>query len=148
MPGDVRMLSLADCVVDALAQRGGGPALILSTVGTRVSRVFTRPLDTSRIRYVEPSARVQDELMRAIYEGVKALDWDIAAAAGANVLENVLAANPGIGCIVAGCTEVPEIIDLLKQRGSSALRKRLAKIEVIDPVELALNAIACNGRAA
>ena len=143
----VRLISLAECVVDALARRAGA-ALILSTVGTRVARVFTRRLDEEGLRYVEPSDAIQEELMRAIYAGVKALDWKTAAAAGEAVLTELLAANPDVDCIVAGCTEIPEILELLKRSGSGDLKKRLADIEVLDPVELALQAVAGNGRAA
>lgn len=146
--GDVRPISLAECVVDALGQRRSRPALILSTTGTRVSRVFTRPLDEQGVRYVEPSDRIQEELMRAIYAGVKALDWKTASAAGEMVLTGILATNPDVGCIVAGCTEIPQILELVKRTGSEELQKRLARIEVLDPVELAFRAVADGGRAA
>jgi aspartate/glutamate racemase len=144
---DVRLISLAECVVGALAHRSG-TALILSTDGTRVARVFTRRLDEQGVRYVEPSEAIQEELMRAIYEGVKALDWKIAAAAGEAVLTEILAANPDVDCIVAGCTEIPQILALLQRSASDALKKRLAGVEVLDPVELAFQAVAGNGRAA
>jgi aspartate racemase len=145
--GDVRLISLAKCVAAALARRSR-PALILSTVGTRAGRVFTRHLDEEGVRYVEPSDRIQDELMRAIYAGVKALDWTTAFEAGEAVLTEMLATNPDIDCVVAGCTEIPQILDLLTRTGSADLRKRLARIDVIDPVELAFQAIARGGRGA
>ena len=135
----VRPISLVECVVDALRRRPG-PALILSSTGTRVSRIFTRRFDEEGIRYVEPSDRIQETLMRAIYAGVKALDWDTAASAGEEVVSELLATHGDIGCIVAGCTEIPQILGLFERAASADLRKRLSRIEVVDPVELALNA--------
>jgi aspartate/glutamate racemase len=135
----VRLISLADCVVEALRRRSGA-ALILSSLGTRVSRIFTHRLDAEGIHYVEPSDGVQEALTRAIYAGIKALDRETASAAGAAAIGEVLATNPDLGCIVAGCTEIPEILDLLRRTGSPELRERLARVDVIDPVELALRA--------
>ena len=140
--GGVRLISLVECVVDALARRRGGLALILSSLGTRVSRVFTRRLDEENLRYAEPSDRVQAELMRAIYDGIKALDRETACAAGEAVVAGILATHPDIGCVVAGCTEIPQILALVQRAGSEDLRNRLSRIEVIDPVELALQAAA------
>jgi aspartate racemase len=143
---DVRLISLAECVVDALVHRAGA-ALILSTVGTRVARVFTRRFDEEGIRYVEPSDAMQEELTRAIYAGIKALDWKTAAAAGEAVLTELLVANRDVDCIVAGCTEIPQILELLQRSASDALKKRLAAIEILDPVELAFQTMA-DGRTA
>jgi aspartate/glutamate racemase len=137
--GGVRLISLVECVIDALARRRSRPALILSSLGTRVSRIFTRPLDEAGIAYVEPPDRIQDALMRAIYEGLKALDWETASAAGEAVFSELLAANRDVGCIVAGCTEIPPILDLVKRKGSEDLRDRLSRMDVLDPVELALH---------
>jgi aspartate racemase len=128
---DVRLISLVECVVNALRRRSG-PALILSSLGTRVSRIFTRRLDEAGIAYIEPSNRIQEALTRAIYDGLKALDWETASAAGEAVIAEILAMNADIGCIVAGCTEIPPILELLKRTG------RLSAITIIDPVELAL----------
>ena len=137
---DLHLISLGECVIDALRHRRSNPALILSTAGTRLSRVFTRRLDEENIPYVEPSDAIQETLMRAIYQGVKALDWETASAAGEAVMTEILATNTDIGCIVAGCTEIPQILDLLQRTGSDVLRKRLSRLDVVDPVELALGA--------
>jgi aspartate racemase len=137
--GGVRLTSLVECVVDALRRRSG-PALILGSVGTRVSRIFTRRLDEEGIAYVEPSDRIQDLLMRAIYDGLKALDWETASAAGEAAFAELLATSNDTGCIVAACTEIPPILDLLKRTGSDDLKRRLSRIDVVDPAELALNA--------
>jgi aspartate racemase len=140
--GGVRLISLVECVADALAQRPSRPALILSSLGTRVSRIFPRRLEAAGIAYVEPSDRIQDALMRAIYEGLKALDWETASAEGEAVFAELLGAGTDIGCIVAACTEIPQIVELVKRTGSEDLRDRLSRIDVIDPVELALHAVA------
>jgi len=140
--GDVRLISLVECVVEALGRRRAQPALILSSVGTRVSRIFTRRFDEAGIAYVEPSDRIQEELMRAIYEGLKALDWETASAAGEAVFAELLGTSADIGCIIAACTEIPPILDLVKRTGSEDLKKRLSRIDVVDPVELAFHAAA------
>lgn len=139
---NVRVFSLVECVVEALGRQGSRPALILSSLGTRVSRIFPRRLAEAGIAYVEPSDRIQEALMRAIYAGLKALDWETASAAGEAVFAELLAAGADIGCIVAACTEIPQILDLLKRTGSEGLRDRLSRIDVVDPVELALQAVA------
>ena len=136
--GDVRLVSLVESVVEELGRRRARPALILSSVGTRVSRIITRRLDEAGIAYVEPSDRLQEALMRAIYEGLKALDWETASAAGGQVFAELLATGTDIGCIVAACTEIPQILDLVKRTGSEDLQERLSRIDVVDPVELAL----------
>ncbi len=140
--GDVRLISLVECVVDALGRQDSRPALILSSLGTRVSRIFPRRLDQAGIAYAEPSARIQDALMRAIYEGLKALDWETASAAGEAVFAELLGAGTDVGCIVAACTEIPQILDLVKRTGNQDLRDRLSRIDIVDPVELALHAVA------
>lgn len=139
---NVRLISLVECVVGALGRHPSGPALILSSLGTRVSRIFPRRLEQAGIAYVEPSDRIQDVLMRAIYEGLKALDWETASAAGEAVFTELLGAGTDIGCIVAACTEIPQIVELVKRTGSEDLRARLSRIDVVDPVELALHAVA------
>lgn len=136
--GDVRLISLVESVVEELGRRRAQPALILSSLGTRVSRIFTRRLDEAGIAYVEPSDRIQEALMRAIYEGLKALDWETASAAGEEVFAELLATGTDIGCIVTACTEIPPILDLVKRSGSEDLKERLSRIDVVDPVELAL----------
>jgi len=130
----VRSISLVECVVDELRLRRSRPALILGSLGTRTARIFARRLDEEGIAFREPSPRAQETLTRAIYEGLKALDWETASAAGEAVF------GEETGCIVAACTEIPEILDLLKRTGSDDLKRRLARIDVVDPVELALHA--------
>jgi len=132
----VQSISLVDCVVDALRQRCSGPALILSAEGTRLSGIYTRRLEEAWIPYVEPSGRLQRALMRAIYEGVKAFDWKVAAENGAAVFEELLSENPDVECIVAGCTEIPKILETLKRTATRALEARLSRVEILDPVEL------------
>jgi len=139
--GDVRLISLVECVVDALARRSR-PALILSSLGTRISRIFTRRLCEAGIACVEPSDRIQTTLQSAIYAGLKALDWETASAAGEAVFAEIFSTSTGIGSIVAACTEIPEILELLQRTGSEDLKQRLARMDVIDPVELALGAAA------
>jgi aspartate racemase len=145
---EVRLISLVECVVGALRRQRSRPALILSSVGTRVSRIFTRRLDEAGIAYIEPSDRIQETLTCAIYDGLKAVDWETASAAGEAVFAELLATNTDIECIVAACTEIPPIIDLLKRTGRADLKERLSGIDVIDPVELALTAAAVSAGAA
>lgn len=130
----VRSISLVECVVDELRLRRSRPPLILATPGTRTARIFARRLDEEGIAFREPSPHAQETLTRAIYEGLKALDWETASAAGEAVF------GEETGCIVAACTEIPEILELLKRTGSDELARRLARIDVVDPVELALHA--------
>ena len=134
MRSDVRPISLVECVVDELRRKRARPALILGSLGTRTARLFTRRLEEEGIAFREPSPRIQETLTRAIYDGLKALDWETASVAGEAVF------GDESGCVVAACTEIPEILDLLKRTGSDDLKRRLARIDVIDPVELVLRA--------
>jgi len=134
MKSDVRLISLVECVVDELRRRRARPALILGSLGTRTARIYARRLDEEGIAFREPSPRVQETLTCAIYDGLKALDWETASVAGEAVF------GDESGCVVAACTEIPEILDLLKRTGSDDLKRRLARIDVIDPVELVLRA--------
>ena len=44
--------------------------------------------------------------------------------------------------MLAACTEVPEIISTLREKGSEATKKALEQFEVVDPMQVTLRRIA------
>lgn len=138
---EIHWTSLVECTAAALSRRGRGPTVLLASTGTRVGRVYSHRFDVDGIEYREPSDALQHQLMRAIYDGVKALDGETALDAGARVFADVLDEHPEASRIVAACTEISEILAGLRRKGSDALRDRLSKAVVIDPVELAFDAL-------
>ncbi len=138
---EIRWTSLVDCTAAELSRRGQGPSVLLASTGTRVGRVYSHRFDVDGIEYREPSERLQRQLMRAIYDGVKALDGETALDAGGRVFADVLDEHPGATRVVTACTEISEILAGLRSNGSAALRDRLSKADVIDPVELAFDAL-------
>ena len=57
---------------------------------------------------------------------------------GNEFFEAVLRAGQDYDCLLAGCTELPLTIELLKQRGSPAVAAFLSRVKIVDPVEEAL----------
>jgi aspartate/glutamate racemase len=76
--------------------------------------------------------------MRAIFEGMKSLDARRAVELGNEFFEAILGAAGDYDCIVAGCTEIPLTIDLLRVRGSRAVADLLANVKIVDPLEEAI----------
>ena len=77
-------------------------------------------------------------LMRAIFEGIKSLDERRAVELGNEFFETILRSGHDYDCILAGCTELPLTIDLLRRRGSPAVAAFLSRVKIVDPLEEAL----------
>jgi aspartate/glutamate racemase len=77
-------------------------------------------------------------LMRAIFEGVKALDDRRAVELGNEFFETILESRWDYDCVLAGCTELPLLIDLLRLHGSLAVAAFLSRVRIVDPMEEAL----------
>ena len=43
-----------------------------------------------------------------------------------------------IGCVLAGCTELPTTLELLRERSTSTVRSFLARVDIVDPMDAAL----------
>ncbi len=137
-------ISMVECVVEHLKDEKR-PVLLLGTDGTRLSGLYTSPLTKVGVKCVNLEESEMGFLMNAIYEGVKAFDPDKTVVHGQQLLDALRDAGklPEGKCVVlAACTEVPEIISTLKEKGSEAIKKALEQFEVVDPMQVTLRRIA------
>ncbi|WP_377480943.1 MAG: aspartate/glutamate racemase family protein [Microcoleus anatoxicus] len=134
----LQWFSLVDSVVEYLQWQNLQHPLILCTNGTKQGRVYSSPLQKSGIAYTELNDTLQSILMDSIYQGVKAFDSDFACQAGEKLFRECLKTESEIDCIVAGCSEIPYLLDWLKISASHSVQHFISAVENIDPVELAL----------
>lgn len=135
----LQWFSLIESVVEYLQSHNLKHPLILCTNGTRQGGVYSLPLQKSGIAYTELNNTLQSILMDGIYQGVKGFDRDFARQAGENLFQEFLKTESEIDCIIAGCTEIPYLLDWVKISAScSAVKQFLSAVKIIDPVEIAL----------
>lgn len=134
----VEMVSLVESTLQALKSQPCRRTLVLAAEGARVGRVFSAPFHNAGITFDEPSPTLSHLLMRAIFEGVKSLDDRRAVELGNAFFEAILQTGRVYDCILAGCTELPLTIDLLRLRGSPAVAAFLSRVRIVDPLEEAL----------
>jgi len=140
---EVQMISLVDSTLHALKLgafkfQSSRKTLVLAADGARGGQVFAAPFHDAGIAFEEPSPTLSRLLMRAIFEGVKALDDRQAVELGNEFFENVLATGRDYDYVLAGCTELPLLIDLLRHRGSPTVAAFLSRVRIVDPLEEAL----------
>lgn len=134
----LKWFSLIDSVVQYLQWQKRRHPLILCTNGTKQGRVYSHPLERASIAYTELNHTLQSILMDAIYQGVKAFDRDFACQAGEKLFREFLKTESETNCIIAGCTEIPDLLDWVKRSASDSVQQFLSAVEIIDPVQLAL----------
>jgi len=137
-PDEAQMVSLVESSVEALRFRPCQRVLLLTTEGARAGKVFSTPLSDAGIAFAEPPHAQNLLLMRAIFEGIKSLDYRRAVELGNQFFENILEADEDYDGILAGCTEIPLIIDLLKLHGSRQVAAFLSRAKIVDPLMEAL----------
>ena len=135
---EVQMISLVDSTLEALKFQSCRKTLVLAAEGARMGQVFSAPFRDAGIAFEEPSPTLGRLLMRAIFEGVKALDDRRAVELGNEFFETILRTGRDYDCVLAGCTELPLTIDLLRLRGSPAVAAFLSRVKIVDPLEEAL----------
>lgn len=145
----LKMHSMVQCVVAELShtQRGqDAPVVILGTDGTLKTRLYINPLEANGVGCAVPAPPAQQMLMDAIYKGVKAFNEEETVKNGnALFLEmkakgQIVEGQPFV--ILAGCTEVPEIVNVLKEKGAPEVKALLANAQVADPMAITLAHIA------
>jgi len=72
------------------------------------------------------------------FEGMKSLDERRAVELGNEFFETVLRSGRDYDCALAGCTELPLTIDLLRLRGSPAVAAFLSRVNIVALLEEAL----------
>ena len=134
----LQWVSLIESVMEYLQDSNLCHPLILATSGTLIGRVYSQPLQEAGIAYLEPNESLQATLMEGIYQGVKAFDRDFACKAGEKFFVDLLKAQPDIDCIIAGCSEIPCLLEWLKTTSTDIVKQFLSQVEIIDPLQLAL----------
>ncbi|HUI55484.1 MAG TPA: aspartate/glutamate racemase family protein [Bryobacteraceae bacterium] len=134
----VQMISLVDSTLEALRFQPCRKALVLTAEGARLGQVFSAPFREAGVAFEEPPPNSCGLLMRAIVEGVKALDDRRAVDLGNEFFETIPRNGSDCDCVLAGCTELPLIIDLLRLRGSPRVAAFLSRVRIVDPLEEAL----------
>jgi len=135
----LNLISIVQSSFRALRAAACGRVLLLCTQGARIGGIFSGAAAESGVRFGEPGPELDRLLMRAIYDGVKSLDEDRAVEFGTQFFEGVLRHMGDFDCILAGCTELPAIIELLKGRGTPAVKAFLSRVTVVDPLDAALD---------
>ena len=135
---EVQMISLVESSLEALRTQPCSRTLLLTTEGAQAGKVFSTPFRDAGIAFDEPSPALGRLLMSVIFEGMKSLDERRAVELGNEFFETILRSGQDYDCILAGCTELPLTIDLLKLKGSPAVINFLSRIRIVDPVEEAL----------
>ncbi len=137
----VRMISLVETSVEALRLLSCRRTLLLTTEGARIGQIFSAPCRDAGIAFDEPSPALSRLLMHVVFEGMKSLNERRAVELGDEFFRGVLESGRDYDCIVAGCTELPFTIDLLRARGSSAVAAFLSGVKIVDPLEEALRRV-------
>ena len=112
--------------------------LVLSTRGARKSKIYENMLHKNQVDFYELSDKLQDQLVEIIYRGIKGFDPEYVTCQGEKLFLTIKKEYPDLKTIIAGCTEAPLIIDILKETPGSEVSEFLKTIDVIDPVEHAL----------
>ena len=106
-----------------------GKTVVLSTTGTRKSNLYKNILESRKVDMFEISEESQASLMAAIYDGIKNGSDHQAIKHGYDALKS-LEQKDGLSTIIAACTEIPILLDLLQDSNILSL----GKFRVIDPV--------------
>lgn len=139
----VRHISLIKCALKAIKEKGYQRIMALYTEGARLSHIYADPFKEAGLFYLEADGNLkhlEDWLMTAIYS-VKAFDEARIVDAGTHLFNELMKIEAKFDCIVAGCTEIPFIIERLKAESSRSINEFLSRTEVIDPVSAALQSI-------
>lgn len=120
------------------AQAQSRPTLIAGTTGTQVAGLYTEAFTRNGVASLYPDAQGQEDLMKAIYEGIKGFDNEAALYFGERFVRAVMAVEPAVTQILAGCTEVPVLLELLKNQGPADVSAFLKGCIVLNPLHEAM----------
>ena len=141
----IKWISLIQSVVKNLVDNNLQRPLLLCTTATRQGKTYSNYLKNKNINLLEPNDSLQSLLMDCIYQGVKACDYDYCCQFGeqffVELLQNQLKNQPNADCIIAGCTEIPCLIQWLQTKANcnQVVTNFLKDIPIVNPVQLALD---------
>lgn len=134
----LQWISLIEATVEYAKMKNFHRLLILSTDATRREHLYTRPLQAVGLNCVEPNDTLQAILMQSIYQGVKSFDCNLACQVGEYFFTDLLKVQMEVDCIIAGCSEIPYLIEWLKASGSKSVERFLQNVDLLDPIKIAL----------
>jgi aspartate racemase len=111
----LQVLHIAEEAGRALRARGAGRVGLLATRGTVQSGLYEAPLGRNGLVLLGPKEGEQDDLMRGIYQGVKAGRLDLAHECFQHVA-CAMADRHRLDALVLGCTEIPLVLRGLPER--------------------------------
>ncbi|NEQ12276.1 MAG: hypothetical protein F6K37_42525, partial [Moorea sp. SIO4E2] len=135
----LQWISLIESVVEHLRDGDWRRPLLLCTSATRWGKVYAHPLQANGIDLIEPRDALHLTLMDCIYQGVKASNRDLTCLLGERFFVELLNTQPDPDCIIAGCSEIPCLLEWLQGKTTGAVGEFLSALDVINPVQLALN---------
>jgi aspartate/glutamate racemase len=128
-------LSIVDATINKiLGEKIQGNILNLYTEGTKTSGVYSQKMKENKIDFIEPSNYLQENLTKVIYENIKKSDYKSFDENVSLFLNWYLENQKEIGAILLGCTEIPILFSLLKEKGILFEDKVL-----LEPFEIAIN---------
>ncbi len=102
---DIPVLNMLEETARFVRARGVKRVGLLATDGTIQSGVYERALTRHGIEIICPDAQGQKEVMRIIYDGIKAGNRDLSPAGFIQAAEKLL--SQGAQTLILGCTELP-----------------------------------------
>ena len=133
----IRLVSLIESAIEAISRQGHKKAMALYTEGTRLCRIYAGSFQAKGLSYLEVKEELEPFLMRSIY-GVKHFDDRVILDSGTYLFNRLRMREGEFDCILAGCTEIPFIIECLNATGDDAIKSFLRRTLLIDPVAEAL----------
>ncbi|AEC52198.1 aspartate racemase [Pyrococcus sp. NA2] len=119
----IPVISMIEETAKRVKDEGCKKVGLIATTGTIVSKVYHNELNKLGIEVLTPSEHEQDEVMKGIYQGVKAGNLEL----GRKILLGIAKKleERGADCIIAGCTEVSVVIN-----------QEDLKAKLIDPMDI------------
>ena len=114
---EIPFLSMLSATAKTCAAKfPGKTAAVLGTKGTLATGLYDRALETESVRFLLPEETERDELMRLIYDVVKASKPLLPETEAWRALLDGLRAR-GADYFILGCTELPILADTLPVSG-------------------------------
>lgn len=108
---NIELINMIEVVAKKINRLGFVNVGLLATTGTIVSDVYKNMLDKHNIKLIVPEEQDQEEVMKFIYEGVKAGTDNFDMVPIEKVIDSLN--NRGAQTIILGCTEFSVEIDKL-----------------------------------
>ncbi|ADT83305.1 cysteate racemase [Thermococcus barophilus] len=119
---NIPLINMIEETAEYVKQLGIKRVGLLATTGTVVSGIYQRALEKKGIKVIIPNKEEQENVMRGIYEGIKANKFEFGRELLLEIAKKLEKESEGI---IAGCTEV-----------SVALKPEDLEVPLIDPMDV------------